>query len=70
MRAIRYAGAPVAVVVNGDLAVLAPALDVLGPEDALHRFVGAMCRLAMELELGIAQGAYEDERAEGYSRGC
>jgi len=27
-----------------------------------------MCQLAMELELGIAEGVYDDERAEGYAR--
>ena len=27
-----------------------------------------MCRLAMELELGLATGAYEQTRAEAYAR--
>jgi hypothetical protein len=62
---ISYRGRPVAVVVNGDLAVIDPRLD---RGDPLWRFTAAMCRLAMEIELGIAAAPYEDSRAERYAR--
>ena len=68
MRLIIYYGEPVALVVHGDLALLAPELEELGPDDPLHRFAAAMCRLAMELELGLAHGFYDEERAQGYAR--
>lgn len=57
-----------ALVVNGDLAVFHPAVEALGPDHPLHRFAAAMCRLAMELELGLVGGPYDEERAEGYAR--
>jgi hypothetical protein len=68
MRVISYRGEPVTVVVFGDLAILAPDVEQRGADDPLHRFTAAMCRLAMELELGLSEGAYDDERAEGYAR--
>lgn len=68
MELITYRGEPAAVVVNGDLAVFAPALEARGLDDPLLRFVAVMCRLAMEIELGLVAGRYDDERAEGYAR--
>jgi len=54
---------------HGDLAVLAPDVDALCPNEPLRRFVAAMSRLAMEIELGLVRGAYEEQRAEAYARG-
>jgi hypothetical protein len=68
MRRITYRGRVVALVVNGDLAVFSPQLEARGPDDPLFRFAAAMCRLAMELELGLETGPYDEERAEGYAR--
>ena len=68
MELITYRGEPAAVVVNGDLTVFAPELEARGWDDPVFRFVAAMCRLAMEIELGLAAGRYDDERAEGYAR--
>lgn len=68
MRLISYRGEPVALVVNGDLAVFEPELEARGPDDPLFRFAAAMCRLAMEIELGLLAGPYDEERAEGYAR--
>jgi hypothetical protein len=63
MQLITYAGEGVALVVNGDLVVFAPDVEARGRDDPLFRFVAAICRLAMELELGIADGPYDEERA-------
>jgi hypothetical protein len=68
MRRITYRGRLIALVVNGDLVVFSADVEARGPEDPLFRFAAAMCRLAMELELGLAMGAYDQERAEGYAR--
>ena len=68
MELISYRGEPAAVVVNGDLTVFAPELEARGWDDPVFRFVAAMCRLAMEIELGLENGPYDDERAEGYAR--
>lgn len=68
MELITYRGEPAAVVVNGDLTVFAPELEARGWDDPALRFVAAKCRLAMELELGLTAGRYDDERAEGYAR--
>jgi hypothetical protein len=65
---IRYQGRLVAVVVGGDLAIFDPRLEARGPYDPLLRFAAAMCRLAMEIELGLEPGPYSDERAERYAR--
>jgi hypothetical protein len=65
---IRYRGEPAAVVVNGDLTVFDPALEARGWDDPLLRFVAAMCGLAMEIELGLERGRYDDERGEGHAR--
>jgi hypothetical protein len=65
---ITYRGEPVAIVVNGDLALFDPELERRGWDDPLLRFVAAMCRLAMEIELGHEPDPYSDERAEGYAR--
>jgi hypothetical protein len=62
MQLIAYRGEQVTAVVNGDLAVMAPTIEALGADDPLGRFVAAMCRFAMELELGIASGAYSQRR--------
>jgi hypothetical protein len=43
-------------VVGGDLALLDPELEALGFGDPLLRFPAAMCRLAMEIERGVAEG--------------
>jgi hypothetical protein len=68
MRIVRYRGRPAAVVVDADRVVFDPALEARGCGDPLLRFVAAMCRLAMEIQLGLESGAYDDERAEGYAR--
>jgi hypothetical protein len=68
MRPITYRGDLVALVVNGDLAVLSPVLEARGDEDPLFRFAAAMCRLAMEIERAVTTGPYDDRRAEGYAR--
>lgn len=68
MRRITYRGRPVALVVKGDLAVFSPEVEVRGPDDPLFRFAAAMCRLAMELELRVETGPYDEERAERYAR--
>jgi hypothetical protein len=68
MRRITYRGRAVALVVNGDLAVFSHDVEARGPDDPLFRFGAAMCRLAMELELGVEGGPYDEERAEGYAR--
>jgi hypothetical protein len=68
MRRITYRGERVALVVNGDLAVFEPELEARGPDDPLLRFAAAMCRLAMEIELGLVGEPYDEERAEGYAR--
>jgi hypothetical protein len=60
---ISYRGEPAAVVVSGDLTVFAPELEARGWDDPVFRFVAAMCRLAMEIELGLEHGPYE-----GYAR--
>jgi hypothetical protein len=65
---IRYQGRLVAVVVGGDRALFDPQLEARGFADPLLRFVAAMCRLAMEVELGLEPGPYSDERAERYAR--
>jgi hypothetical protein len=65
---IRYRGEPAAVVVNGNLTLFAAELEARGSDDPVFRFVAAMCRLAMEIELGLERGPYDDERAEGYAR--
>lgn len=54
--------------VNGDLAVFSPQVEARGPDDPLFRFAAAMCRLAMELELGVETGPYDEKRAEAYAR--
>jgi hypothetical protein len=43
-------------VVGGDLALLDPELAARGFGDPLLRFPAAMCRLAMEIERGVAEG--------------
>jgi hypothetical protein len=68
MQLITYAGGAMALVVNGDLVVFQRDLEARGRGDPLLRFVAAMCRLAMGLELGLADGPYDDERAEGCAR--
>jgi hypothetical protein len=68
MRLITDLGEPVALVVNGDLAVFEPGLEARGPDDPLLRFVAAMCALAMEIEVGLVAERYDDERAEGHAR--
>jgi hypothetical protein len=68
VRSITYRGQAVALVVHGDLAVFSHEVEGRGPNDPLSRFVAAMCRLAMELELGLATGPYDEGRAEGYAR--
>jgi hypothetical protein len=68
MRRIKYRRSVVALVVNGDLAAFRPELEARGPADPLFRFAAAMCRLAMELELGLESGRYDEERAQGYAR--
>jgi hypothetical protein len=68
MRRIIYRGRPVALVVHGDLAVFGADVEARGADDPLFRFAAAMCRLAMELELGLETGPYDEERAEGYAR--
>jgi hypothetical protein len=65
---ITHRDAPAAIVVNGDLTVFDPALEARGWDDPVVRFVAAMCRLAMEIELGLERGPYDDERAEGHAR--
>lgn len=65
---ITYGGETQALVVNGDLAVFDPDIEARGWDDPLLRFVAAMCQLAMELELGLVDGPYDDERAEGHAR--
>ena len=60
MRLTSYRVKPVALMLHGDLALLAPELERLGPDDALNRVTAAMRRLAMELELGLANGPYEE----------
>jgi hypothetical protein len=68
VQAIRYQGRPVALVADGDRAVFDPQLEARGLADPLLRFAAAMCRLAMEIELGLEPGPYSDERAAGYAR--
>jgi hypothetical protein len=68
MRRISYRGRTVALVVNGDLAVFSPDVEARGPGDPLFRFAAAMSRLAMQIELGLERGPYDEERAEGYAR--
>ena len=68
MRRITYRGQVVALVVNGDLAIFSREVEERGADDPLFRFAAAMCRLAMELELGLETGRYDEERAEGYAR--
>jgi hypothetical protein len=68
MQAIRYQGRPVALVVGGDLAIFDARLEARGTHDPLLRFAATMCRLAMEIELGLEPGTYSDERAERYAR--
>jgi len=63
MRLITYRGEPVALVVNGDLVLFDPRLEARGWDDPLLRFVAAMCRLAMQIQLGLASGPYDQERA-------
>jgi hypothetical protein len=58
---ISYRSTLAAVVVNGDLAVFDPALEARGWDDPLLRFVGAMCGLAMEIDLGLEPGPYDDD---------
>jgi hypothetical protein len=53
--------------VSGDLAVFDPALEARSFDDPLIRFATAMCRLAMEIELGVAEGRYAEERAQRYA---
>jgi hypothetical protein len=65
---IRYQGRLVAVVAGGGGAIFDPRLEARGPYDPLLRFVAAMCRFAMEVELGLEPGPYTDERAERYAR--
>jgi hypothetical protein len=65
---ISYDGEPVALVVDGDLAVMAPDIAALGSDDPLFRMTAAMCRLAMEVALGLATGPYDDQRGERYAR--
>ncbi|HYY22781.1 MAG TPA: hypothetical protein VE780_12970 [Thermoleophilaceae bacterium] len=40
---------------NGDLALLEPKLEARRIDDPVLRFAAAMCRLAMEIELGLAE---------------
>ena len=68
MQWITYRGEHVALAVNGDLAVFHPELEARGWEDPVLRFAAAMCRFAMEIELGLEPGPYDDERAEGFAR--
>ena len=68
MRLITYRGKRVALVVHGDLAVFDPDLMGRGWGDSVLRFGTAMCRFAMEVELGLEYGPYDDERAEGFAR--
>jgi hypothetical protein len=68
VRLITYRAEAVALVVHGNLALFATAVEELGADDPLHRFTAAMCRLAMELELGLAGGVYEEQRAQAYAR--
>jgi hypothetical protein len=68
VRAITYRGQALALVVDGDLALFDPQLEARGFADPLLRFVAAMCQLAMELELSLEQGPYDDERAQGFAR--
>jgi hypothetical protein len=68
MQLVTYGGRPLALVVNGDLAVFDAELETHGFDDPLLRFVAAMCKLAMELERGLAEGNYDEERAQGYAR--
>jgi hypothetical protein len=68
VKAIRYQGSAVAVVVDGDHAILDPQIQGRGRCDPLLRFVAAMCRFAMEIELGLEPGRYSDDRAERYAR--
>jgi hypothetical protein len=65
---ISYRGRPAAVAVDRDLVVFDPALEARGWDDPVLRFVAAMSRLAMEIELGLMDGRYNDERAEGFAR--
>jgi hypothetical protein len=53
---ITYAGLPVALVVSGDRALPDPELEARGFGDPLLRFAAAMCRPAMEIEPGLAEG--------------
>jgi hypothetical protein len=59
---VTYGSRPLALVVDGDLAVFDAALETHGCDDPLQRFVAAMCKLAMELERGLAQGRTTSER--------
>ena len=63
MRLITYRGERVALVVNGDCAVFDPELEARGWDDPLLRFAAAMCRLAMDVELGLEPRPYDEERA-------
>jgi hypothetical protein len=54
MHLVTYSGEAVALVVNGELAIFDPELEIRGFSDPLLRFVASMCKLAMELELGPA----------------
>jgi hypothetical protein len=53
---------------GGDLAIFDARLAACGPHDPLLRFAAAMCRLAMEIELGLEPGPYSDGQAERYAR--
>src|SRR4051794_18620806 len=68
MQLITYADRATAVVVNGDLTVFEPDLEARGWADPVLRFVAAMCQLAMEIELGLADGGYDHRRARGFAR--
>ena len=68
LQLITYAGQAVALVVSGELALLDPELEALGFGDPLLRFAAAMCRLAMEIELGLPEDRHGEERAQRYAR--
>ena len=70
MRLITHAGVAVALVVNGDLALFDAELDERGFYDPLVRFTAAMCRLAMGIELGVADGRYAEARGSATPAHC
>jgi hypothetical protein len=70
VRLITYRGGRVALVAPGDLAGFDPDLIARGWDDPVLRFGAAICRFAMEIELALEHGSYDDERAEGSRARC